>query len=129
MNFFFDNINLRDAIKFCYSGKLNMKKTIAVQDIANKLHFSIENTYKILEIFYESSQTILNNLETAIQENDFDKIYRHAHSIKGSSSNLLFDDVYAIAKEIEQSAQEQTDYPYLEKVTEIRTIIKNTKIV
>lgn len=106
-----------------------MKKEIKIEAIADKLNFSIENTHKILDIFYESSNTILNNLETSINTKDFDKIYRNAHSIKGSSSNLLFNEVYSIAKDIEKSAQQKSDYPYLEKVNEMRTIIKTTKII
>jgi len=106
-----------------------MQNEIQIKNIADKLNFSIENTYKLLDIFYESSSTILNNLETSIKQNDYDKIYRNAHSIKGSSSNLLFNDVYLIAKEIEHNAKNEQDYPYLLKVNEMRTIIKDTKIV
>lgn len=105
-----------------------MKHEIAINDIANKLKFSIENTYKLLDIFYESTSQILNSIEESIANHDFDKIYRNAHSIKGSSSNLLFDEIYYIAKEIEQYAKNERDYPYLEKVNEIRTLLKETKI-
>ena len=106
-----------------------MQRTIEIQKIANRVNFTVENTHKLLEIFYESTDKILNNLETYIKQNDYDKIYRNAHSLKGSSSNLLFDDVYVIAKEIESSAKEELDYPYLNKLHEIRAIIKTTKIV
>lgn len=106
-----------------------MQNEIQIKDIADKLNFSIENTNKILDIFYESSSTILNNLEASIKQNDYDKIYRNAHSIKGSSSNLLFNNVYLIAKEIEHNAKNELDYPYLQKVDEMRNIIKDTKIV
>ena len=105
-----------------------MKHEIAIQDIASKLNFTVENTYKLLDIFYDSSNTLLDNIEASILNNDFDKIYRNAHSIKGSSSNLLFNNIYNIAKEIEHCAKEELEYPYLEKVNEIRTLLKETKI-
>lgn len=106
-----------------------MQNEIQIKDIADKLNFSLENTQKILEIFYESTSTILNNLEESIHNNDYDKIYRNAHSIKGSSSNLLFNDVYSLAKEIESNAKAELEYPYLEKVTQIRKLLKETKII
>lgn len=122
-------IILRVGINFYFLWKLNMQNTIKIEDIAQRLNFSIENSYKILEIFYESSNKILDNLEESITLNDFDKIYRNAHSIKGSSSNLLFNEVYEIAKEIETfSKSNNAEYPYTDRVKEIRNILENTRV-
>lgn len=107
-----------------------MQNEIKISDIAEKLHFTIENTHKLLEIFYESSSNIVNHLEESFEENDYDKIYRYAHSLKGSSSNLLFNEVANICKEIENSAQEQnSDFPYLQEIRRAKALIKETKII
>lgn len=106
-----------------------MTKIIQLQDIADRVNFSLENTQKLVDIFYESTNSILNKLDTAIQSNDYDSIYRSSHSLKGSASNLLFDDIYAITKEMEAAAKDAQPYEYAQKVQEIRNILETTQVV
>ncbi len=106
-----------------------MSDIIKLQDIANKVHFTHENTKKLIDIFYTSSNTILENMLIAIKEKDFDGIYRQAHSLKGSSSNLLFTSVAQIAREIEDAAANKKEYNYEEHVINIKDILKRTQII
>lgn len=57
--------------------------------------------------FLEESESILGDLEKAIQVKDFNQIRASAHSIKGSAGNLKFDDIYEMAKELELSASSE----------------------
>jgi len=59
--------------------------------------------------FLEESESIMNNLENAISQKNFDDIKSYAHSIKGSAGNLKFNDIYEMAKEVELSAASQND--------------------
>jgi HPt (histidine-containing phosphotransfer) domain-containing protein len=106
-----------------------MANMILLQDIAQRVNFSLENTQKLLDIFYESTHTLLNRLDEAIEANDYDTIYRSSHSLKGSASNLLFDDIYAITKELEAAAKEKQPYEYSKKVEEIRYILQHTQVI
>lgn len=106
-----------------------MGNSIKLDDIAKHLHFTHENTKKLLDIFYTSSKTLLDNIQEAIQTNDYETIHRNAHSLKGSSSNLLFSHVSEVAKKIEDAASKKEKYPYKDDVTKIETLLKNTEIV
>ncbi len=106
-----------------------MSDTIKLQDIANKVRFTQDNTKKLIEIFYTSSNTILENILIAIEKKDFESIHRNAHSLKGSSANLLFSNVAKIAQEIEDAAAHKKNYSYKEQVLNIKDILKRTQII
>ena len=57
--------------------------------------------------FIEETETILENLLTAIESSDYDVMKSTAHSVKGSAGNLQFMELYEMAKEIELSASEE----------------------
>ena len=56
--------------------------------------------------FLEESGTILVNIEAAIASNSYNDLKLNAHSIKGSSGNLKFNEIYEMAKEMELAASE-----------------------
>ena len=78
--------------------------------------------------FIEESTPILENLKTAISSSNFEDIKAFAHSIKGSSGNLKFTEVYDMAREIELAAAESNsafDYSgYLEAISSAVSTIK-----
>ena len=57
--------------------------------------------------FLEESEGILKALADAIASNDFASIKLNAHSIKGSSGNLKFTEIYEMMKEMELSAADE----------------------
>jgi HPt (histidine-containing phosphotransfer) domain-containing protein len=63
----------------------------------------------LIGVFLEESVTILNNLELAIKSRDYPSIKLHAHSLKGSSGNLKFNELYEMAKEMEFAAAEENE--------------------
>jgi PAS domain S-box-containing protein len=62
---------------------------------------------ELLQIFFDSTSKSLENLASAIAENNYHEIVRVAHSIKGSSSNLGIMSVAAIAADLEQIGHNQ----------------------
>ncbi|MES2207068.1 MAG: EAL domain-containing protein [Pseudomonadota bacterium] len=59
----------------------------------------------VIEAFLEDTPIYLKNLDSAIQEKNYEAISKNAHAIKGSSSNLAATGLTLIAKEIEELAK------------------------
>ena len=106
-----------------------MYSSIKLENISKSTHMSPLMTKKLIDIFYTSTDTILEKMEVAIDKEDFDQIFRTAHTIKGSASNLLFESLASVAKEIELSAQKEEYIDYGKKFLKLKDILKNTKII
>jgi len=78
--------------------------------------------------FTDESKTIMENLKTAIEKKDYPEIQHHAHSIKGSSGNLKFNELYEMAKSMEFAGKDQdASFPYEEAFTAIEAGINSIK--
>lgn len=64
---------------------------------------------ELIQTYYESTSKSLGQLEQAITENNHHEIRRLAHSIKGSSGNLGYISMAAIANDLEQLGQNQQE--------------------
>ena len=106
-----------------------MYTSIKLENISKSTHMSPIMTKKLIDIFYTSTDTILDKMEVAIDNKDFDQIFRTAHTIKGSASNLLFDSLAITAKEIEQAAQKEEELDYAQKFLKLKDILQNTKFI
>jgi len=62
---------------------------------------------ELLEAFFDSFSKGLEKLEQAVRETNYYEIAQIAHSIKGSSSNLGFLSIAAIANDLEQLGRKQ----------------------
>ena len=88
---------------------------IDIEQMAAKVGLKPKHIPILVGSFLEESQSILAELKKAIESMNFSDIEHHAHSIKGSSGNLKFDELYEMAREMEFAAKEQkSDYPYEE---------------
>jgi HPt (histidine-containing phosphotransfer) domain-containing protein len=63
-----------------------------------------EEFLKLSELFIEVSSSDLNKLQHAIVRGDPQGAAEAAHSIKGASGNLGFEEIYEVAKGIEMKA-------------------------
>ena len=54
--------------------------------------------------FLEEANPLLETLKNAIEEREYKTIRSAAHSIKGSSGNLRFNELYEMSKEMELAA-------------------------
>ena len=98
-------------------------------DLAAKIGLNVKHIPILIQSFTQESATILENLQKAITEKDYEQIAQHAHSIKGSAGNLKFDDVYELAKEVEASANDKNDsFPYSEAYELLNTSIKSISL-
>jgi len=89
-----------------------LKNKIDLQLIANELEFDLEDVQMLLEVFLESSKEEVAKLYEGLQNNDLKTIYGSAHAIKGSSANLLLNEISELAKEIELKARNEEEYDY-----------------
>ena len=90
--------------------------------LAEALGFEEEEAIILLELFMESLETSLANIEDALASNDFKKIAYEAHAIKGSAANLLLADIVDIAVHIEKCAKSQDIVslsPLIDKMGEV----------
>lgn len=60
----------------------------------------------LIASFLEESGEILQALQGAVAQKDYDLIRSKAHSIKGSAGNLKFNEVYEMARSMELAAAE-----------------------
>ncbi len=75
--------------------------------MATKIGLKPKHIPMLVGSFIDESQKILTALKTAIETMDFDAIQMQAHSIKGSSGNLKFDELYEMAKSMELAAKDK----------------------
>ncbi len=99
---------------------------ISAEEMASKIGLNAKHIPILLQSFVQESQGLIEQLESAIAAKDYESISNTAHSIKGSSGNLKFDEMYALAREIEFSAKEKKeDYCYAEACESIKTAISS----
>ena len=60
---------------------------------------------EITELFLETTASDFSKLQSAIDEENVQKVVETAHSIKGALGNLGFMEAYDVAKEIEEGAR------------------------
>ncbi len=84
------------------SQKLFLKSHIVNKDRVNSLmQFNQDTTLKVFEIFVSDCGEVLNELDHALEKNDFNLIRAKAHRIRGSLVNLGGDYAADIAQKIE----------------------------
>ena len=76
---------------------------------------------EIIELFLETTASDFNKLQSAIDEENVQKVVEIAHSIKGALGTLGFMEAYEAAKEIEEGAR--NDH-HLEGITESAQVLK-----
>jgi len=79
-----------------------------LKELALELGMEQDEMRELLVIFIESSESDLVKLKQALIENDAKQVADAAHSIKGSSANLGFMDIFSVAKNLEQKARENS---------------------
>lgn len=101
---------------------------IDLQKIADELGFDIEDVEMLMKSFCEAAEQSILLLKEAIDKNDLEKIFRLAHSINGSASNLILLDISNIAKDIELAAMEKEIIDYTIMFEKLKKLIKKIYI-
>jgi HPt (histidine-containing phosphotransfer) domain-containing protein len=85
-----------------------------LQYIADSLGFELEDVVMLMDMFLENAKQSLEDLNKAIDTGDHAGIKNASHAIKGSSANLMLEDITSIASDIEELAKKESDANYLE---------------
>ena len=73
--------------------------------LAERLGLDVEDIRELLELYVETTTSDLAQLKGAIETKDAELAHAKAHSIKGASGNLGLDEMYELAKEIDDRAR------------------------
>jgi HPt (histidine-containing phosphotransfer) domain-containing protein len=91
-----------------------------LQLIADHLEFDIEDVQMLVDMFLENAYQSLDDLNQAIQDSNYDGIKNASHAIKGSSANLLLEDITTLASKIEEFAKNRSNIDYEKLVKELK---------
>jgi len=78
-----------------------------LKGFAEKIGLDEDEFAELLELFIETCISDLEKLKAGVAENDARKVSEAAHSIKGSSGNMGFEEIYELAKHIEMNARKK----------------------
>ena len=76
-----------------------------LEKLAERLGLDVEDIQELFELYVETTTSDLAELKRAIETKDAQLAHAKAHSIKGSSGNLGLDEMYNLAKEIDDRAR------------------------
>lgn len=76
-----------------------------IKQLAENLELDLEEFNEIFEIYMETTSSDLQEIKAALQDGDAERVHEKAHSIKGSSGNLGLDELYKLAKQIDDRAR------------------------
>jgi len=77
-----------------------------LRGIAEQLEMEENDFLEIVKLFLETSALNLEELQSAVMENDAQGAVRAAHSIKGAAGNLRLTAVFELAQTMEKQAHE-----------------------
>jgi len=80
-----------------------------LEDMASEIGLSAKHIPILMMTYQEESVAILEALKAAIEARDYEAIRHNAHSIKGSSGNLKFNELYDMAKAMEFAGRDQDE--------------------
>jgi CheY-like chemotaxis protein len=96
-----ENLNPIPNFDFKSNG-LNKDIIVSLQKSLGK-----EQTKELLVSFYETTDTILEQLKTLKNTDNFEDIYARAHELKGMAANFGFEQLSHIASDIETASQQK----------------------
>jgi HPt (histidine-containing phosphotransfer) domain-containing protein len=109
--------------------ELSSYANIDAQEMANRIGLNVKHIPILVKSFLDESKSILEQLEAAISSRDYKQISHTAHSIKGSSGNLKFNEMYELTRDMELSAKdEKADYPYEEAYLSLKKAIESISL-
>lgn len=73
--------------------------------LAEELGLTLDEFREILDLYTEATTCDLEALTTAIADGNAPMAHERAHSLKGASANLGLEELYLIAKEIDDRAR------------------------
>jgi len=76
-----------------------------LKTLAENLGLEEDEFLEMVDLYLETSNADYSAMEEAYRTNDADRLAERAHSIKGASGNLGFNEAYEAAKIIEETSR------------------------
>ena len=76
-----------------------------LEKLAKRLGLDVEDIQELFELYVETTTSDLAELKGAIEAKNTQLAHAKAHSIKGASGNLGLDEMYELAKDIDDHAR------------------------
>lgn len=94
--------------------------------LASKIGLDEEEFMELVELFITTTLSDLDKIKQGVSTNHPEDAEAAAHSIKGAAGNMGFDDMFALAKEMESQAKagnlENFDAHVLDLETRVRAL-------
>ena len=94
------------------------------QKIAKKFELSDEETQELIKVFKENTKNTFKELSSAIENKNYDEIYRHFHNLKSSLKYFDFNRLSKTAEEYMKKAHNKEDCNYKEALEKIKKGVK-----
>ena len=75
--------------------------------LAAKMGIKVKHIPRLMNSFIEESKNIMEKLQDAVEYNYYEQIEKYAHSLKGSSGNMHFDDLSELCRGMELAARDE----------------------
>ena len=73
----------------------------------NDLGFDKETINELLKDFFAKLKDNLNDIQTAVNNNEFEQVYQKGHSLKGAASSLCIDKLAQLFEQLENKGRNQ----------------------
>jgi HPt (histidine-containing phosphotransfer) domain-containing protein len=102
---------------------------VDITNIASILGIPEKHIPLLVNAFLDEATSIFEQLFTAIEQNDFENITLHAHSIKGSAANLRLEEISELAKSIEFAGKaNDTTFDYKGSATQLKSLVDSIEL-
>jgi HPt (histidine-containing phosphotransfer) domain-containing protein len=78
----------------------------SIQKVIDQTGLDMEDYLEIYALFQDNFEELIEELKAGLAEKDTDKIMRSAHTLKGSTSNIGFMDMSALAKRMQENPED-----------------------
>ncbi len=94
------------------------------KDLASNLGLDEEDFIELVELFVTTSLSDIAKIRKAVQDNNAADAAAAAHSIKGASGNLGFEDIFTRARDMEMQARKENLDGFDELVADLESMVK-----
>jgi len=99
-----------------------------IERIVEILGIPAASIEKILKLYFEELPDILNSLDSAVEDNNYEKIEMSSHVISGTSATYLLDNSSGIASKIEKaSRKKKANFNYKKEAEKLRDAVSIEK--
>jgi two-component system, sensor histidine kinase and response regulator len=99
---------------------MNISEFIDRKDLSDRLDGDMDLLKELIHLFIEDSPKLLLEIDKALEENNFEKLRKAAHTIKGSVSNFSANNAFSLASNLENIAKEKN----ADKAHDVNKILK-----